>query len=261
MSEQDYFKKDYYKVLGVDKKAEDAEIKKAFRKLSRKYHPDQNPNNASAEAKFKEISEANAVLSDKQERAKYDQIRAMAGGGAHFMGGGQPGAHGFEDLFGGGFSGGAQNVRFSTGGSGFRGNGGGGGLNDILSGLFGGGGAPSGFGHDPYGGGYGSPYSSQSAGGQSAHSSTGRPAEPQVAKTYRISYRNAIFGATLKHKFRSGDEIKFKVTPGTPSGKVLSIKNAKGASELVKIEVKVPDATKLNPEQQEQLKVALGLLG
>lgn len=68
--------KDYYKILGVDKSATEKEIKAAFRKLARKYHPDVNPNNPEAETKFKEINEANEVLSDPAKRAKYDQLGA-----------------------------------------------------------------------------------------------------------------------------------------------------------------------------------------
>jgi curved DNA-binding protein len=68
--------KDYYKILGVDKNATDKEIKSAFRKLARKYHPDVNPNDPQAEARFKEINEANEVLSDSEKRAKYDQLGA-----------------------------------------------------------------------------------------------------------------------------------------------------------------------------------------
>lgn len=64
---------DYYKTLGLDKSASAAEIKKAYRKLARKYHPDLNPNDKDAEKKFKEINEANAVLNDPEKRAKYDQ--------------------------------------------------------------------------------------------------------------------------------------------------------------------------------------------
>ena len=67
-------KRDYYEVLGVAKTATDEEIKKAYRKLAKQYHPDLNPDNPEAEAKFKEVNEANDVLSDPQKRAKYDQF-------------------------------------------------------------------------------------------------------------------------------------------------------------------------------------------
>jgi molecular chaperone DnaJ len=136
---QDWFEKDFYAALGVPKDADDAAIKKAYRKLARQWHPDQNQGDANAEAKFKEIGEAYAVLSDPEQRQQYDAVRAMAGGGARFSAGGPgggAGAGGFEDVFGGMFGGGApggQRVRYSSGG--------GGGFEDILSGLFGGGAA------------------------------------------------------------------------------------------------------------------------
>jgi curved DNA-binding protein len=66
--------KDYYSVLGVSKSASAEDIKRAFRKLARKYHPDVNPGNSAAEAKFKEVSEAYEVLSDTEKRQKYDQF-------------------------------------------------------------------------------------------------------------------------------------------------------------------------------------------
>ena len=75
MAEQ---KRDYYEVLGVDKNADDAAIKKAYRVLAKKYHPDMNPGDKNAEQKFKEASEAYAVLSDPEKRRQYDQYRHAA---------------------------------------------------------------------------------------------------------------------------------------------------------------------------------------
>ena len=108
-------KRDYYEVLGVDKSADDASIKKAYRSLAKKYHPDMNPGDAEAEAKFKEVNEAYDVLSDADKKAKYDQFGhaafdPSAGGGAGYGGFGGFGDFGdigdiFGSFFGGGFGG------------------------------------------------------------------------------------------------------------------------------------------------------------
>lgn len=113
-------KRDYYEVLGIQRGASDDEIKRAYRSLAKKYHPDMNPGDKEAEQKFKEINEAYAVLSDSEKKARYDQygfagVDPSAGGGA-----------GFGDF--GGFGG------FDFGGSGF---------DDILNSFFGGGGSSS----------------------------------------------------------------------------------------------------------------------
>lgn len=103
--------RDYYDILGVQKGVEDRDLKKAFRKLAKKYHPDHNPDNKAAEAKFKEASEAYDVLSDKEKRGIYDQYghAGLQGGG----GGGSPfgNAGGFGDIFGDLFGGGRQRQR------------------------------------------------------------------------------------------------------------------------------------------------------
>ena len=75
-------KRDYYEVLGVDKNASEDEIKRAYKKLARKYHPDMNPGDKEAEEKFKEINEANEVLSDPEKKARYDQFGFAAASAA-----------------------------------------------------------------------------------------------------------------------------------------------------------------------------------
>lgn len=168
-------KKDYYETLGVKKSASAEDIRKAFRKLARKYHPDVNPGDKTAEEKFKAISEANDVLSDPKKRKIYDQVGfysdnidpataeayARAGGGS--SGEGFPGGGGFQ---GGGFPGGAQGgqgggVPFDFGGFDFsdlmdnagrarKTSGSSGGFRDIFSGIFGGrGAAPAESGPEP----------------------------------------------------------------------------------------------------------------
>ena len=114
-------KRDYYEVLGLSKGASETEIKKAYRSMAKKYHPDMNPGNAEAEAKFKEVNEAYAVLSDADKKAKYDQFGhaafdPAAGGGGY--GGGFGGFSDFGDLgdifgsfFGGGFGGASRQSR------------------------------------------------------------------------------------------------------------------------------------------------------
>ena len=109
-------KRDYYEVLGVSKNADDAEIKKAFRNLAKKYHPDAHPGDAECEAKFKEAQEAYAVLSDAEKRRQYDQFGHAAfdgaggAGGFDFSGMDMSDIFGdiFGDFFGGGFGGGSR---------------------------------------------------------------------------------------------------------------------------------------------------------
>ena len=115
MASQDWFEKDFYKILGVAKDAPEAEVKKSYRKLARQFHPDSNPGDAKAEAKFKEISEAFSVLSDGEQRKEYDAVRAM-GGGARFTAGGQGQGGGFEDVFSNLFGGGGRGFPGGFGG-------------------------------------------------------------------------------------------------------------------------------------------------
>ena len=111
-------KRDYYEVLGVDKNADEATIKKAYRNLAKKYHPDMNPGDAEAEKKFKEASEAYAVLSDPEKKRQYDQFGHAAfenggpGGGFDFSG--MDFGDLFGDLFGGIFGTGGGSDRKSV---------------------------------------------------------------------------------------------------------------------------------------------------
>ena len=118
MSTKDYLEKDYYKALGVAKDADAATIKKAYRKLARDHHPDKNPDNAKAEARFKEVSEAYDTLSDPAKRKEYDEARALFSGGGFRADPGGGGSFNVGDMFG-------------SGGSG---------LGDIFGDIFGGGG-------------------------------------------------------------------------------------------------------------------------
>jgi molecular chaperone DnaJ len=123
LAQRDWMEKDYYKILGVSKEASKDEIKRAYRKLAQKYHPDANKGDSTAETRFKEISEAHSVLSNDSKRAEYDRMRSFVeaggeriygfgpdrGGGVRVnigdvFGGGVGGSVGdlFEDLLGGG---------------------------------------------------------------------------------------------------------------------------------------------------------------
>jgi molecular chaperone DnaJ len=199
MASQDWFEKDFYAILGVPQDADEATIKKTYRKLARKMHPDQNQGDPKAEERFKEIGEAYAVLSDPEQRREYDAIRAMAHGGARFTAGG-PGAGGatsFEDIFsafGGG--GGGQRVRFNTGGAGQPN------LEDILSGMFGGGG--------PDYSGYGAPRGPQ-------------PGADVQAST-RIGFREAVEGATVSLTSPELGRINARIPAGVKDGQRIRLR-------------------------------------
>lgn len=201
MSGEDWLQKDFYKVLGVSKDADEATIKKAYRKLARTWHPDQNRGNPEAEERFKEIGEAYTVLSNPEQRQQYDAIRAMGAGG--FRGGaGGGGASGvnFEDIFGAFGGGNGGNVRFSTSGSGAGFN-----LDDIL-GAFGG-----------FGGAHGSPYQQAPQKGEDLHAST------------RITLKQSLSGVNIKLAV-SGKPMTVKVPKGIKDGQSVRLRGKGKAS-------------------------------
>jgi curved DNA-binding protein CbpA len=291
--EQDWGEKDFYKVLGVSEKATEAEIKKAFRKLSRKYHPDQNQGDKKAEEKFKEISRANDVIGDKKARKDYDEFRKYAGSFGGFGGGGNPFGGGSGSGYGGGnpFGGGSQS--FNVNGQNIN-------LEDLL-GSFGGGnpfGGGSGAGNpfgggsrgsatsggsfsslfDMFGGGSGSPFGGGGSGtgfggsggaqknSQKASQST-TPVKPEKKPTIvKVKYSDFIASTCedlgqkldpkqIQLKLKSGT-IKFKIPKTAQIGVPFSVKTPNGSP--VRIQLALADPPKLSPEILETLK-SLGL--
>lgn len=188
MASQDWIEKDFYSILGVSRDASAEEIKKAYRKLARQYHPDKNPGDASAEQKFKDVSEAHSVLSDPEDRQQYDAIRAM-GSGARFSGSSGGNGGGFEDVFGGLFG---QGGSPGTGGGRF-----GGGFEDIFGGM-----------GERFGGRF-----------------SGAPAKggDRTAQT-TISFKGAVRGTTVGLREPSGNVIDVRIPAGIKSGQKVRVK-------------------------------------
>lgn len=291
MASNDWFDKDFYATLGVQKDVTPADLKKQYRKLARQFHPDSNPGDAKAEARFKEISEAHAVLSDPKQRQEYDAVRAMAGGRPRFAPGG---SGGFEDVFGG--FGGGPRVQYSQGD-----------FDDLLGGMFGGG--------NPFGArrpakgrdvtaraaldftsavqgdtlkltvagksmtvkvpaGVHDGQKIKLAGKGDPSPSGGEPGDLILTLQVRphpvftmdglnlrvdvpVTFAEAALGATIEVPTLGGSPVRLKVAPGTPSGRVLRVKGRgvagkKGTGDLLAtIQVAVP--SHLTKEQVEHL--------
>jgi molecular chaperone DnaJ len=209
LASQDWFEKDFYAILGVPQDADEAAIKKAYRRLARKYHPDQNPGDTTAEQRFKDIGEAHSVLSDPEQRREYDAIRQMTRGGARFTAGSSGGNGGFEDIFsamfGGAGAGGGTRVRYSTTGAGEPD------LEDLLSGMFGAG--------TQYGGGrgyagYGAPRGPRKGADVTAHTT--------------LSFREAVEGKTITLRTSDGTTVTTRIPVGVKDGQKIRVRG-KGA--------------------------------
>ncbi|KRF08181.1 molecular chaperone DnaJ [Arthrobacter sp. Soil782] len=200
MASQDWVDKDFYKILGVPKDASDADIKKAYRKLARKHHPDQNQSTGGSDKMFKDISEAYSVLSDAEERQQYDAIRAM-GSGARFTAGGPggpAGGAGFDDVFGNLF--GQSAGRQRTGGFG-----GGSNLPPEFADLFGGAGGYS------------------SGGGFPGYQAPPRKGADRTAST-SISFAGSIRGTTIGLREPSGEVIDVRIPAGIRDGQKVRVR-------------------------------------
>ncbi len=197
--------KDLYDVLGVDEDASKKEIKKAYRELARKHHPDRNPDDPNAEEKFKKVQKAYSILSDEEKRQKYDAQRRFGGGGGF---GGPNGGRGF------GGQGGGPNVHFEQGGSfedvfGGRG----GGLGDIFESFFGGrGGGGATRGQDPFRQQRGQQRQRQRRGGQ------------DVETKLRLSFDEALQGGRKQVELPTGESIRLNVPQGVRNGYKIRLK-------------------------------------
>jgi molecular chaperone DnaJ/curved DNA-binding protein len=187
---------DLYDILGVDEDADKQEIKKAYRDLARKYHPDRNPNAPDAEEKFKRIQKAYSILSDEEKRRQYDAQRRFGGGvggmngggrGSWSRGGGGPEVHfeqgGFEDAFGGR-----------------------GGLGDIFESFFGGRGRGS-----------GDPFSQQQPRGR-------RRGGQDVETKLRLSFEEALQGGRKHVDLPTGESIRLRIPTGVRNGYKIRLK-------------------------------------
>lgn len=206
--------KDYYETLGVDKKASQPDIKKKFRKLALKFHPDKNPDDATSEDKFKEINEAYEVLGDPEKRKKYDELGANwkqyeqyqgQGAGARPGGGGQRSyqySGDYEDFFGGQA---------------------GGGFSDFFNSFFGGGGAATGYGGQ------------QSQFGGQARRQV-RPVNAQA--TLPLSFDEAFHGVGKVVQL-DGDKIRLNIKPGAKEGQKLKVtgKGRNGGDLIITLQV------------------------
>lgn len=232
MASENWLTDDFYKALGVSEDASESDIKKAYRKLSRKYHPDLNPGDEQAEKKFKEISEAYDVLSDKKQREEYDQIRryGAAGMGAGGFSSGYPGA----DAFGGFRGGTSTNIN----------------IDDLLGGLFGGstgstGGRrrrSAGFTSADFGG-----VGSGMGGGGFGGAQHAAPEESTTST--RISLAQAYTGANVTVFLPDGSHTEARIPAGIKDGQKVRLRGKGLHGADLKVTVRVSDDSVYSREE------------
>ncbi|HEU4671950.1 MAG TPA: J domain-containing protein [Candidatus Limnocylindrales bacterium] len=267
--------KDYYEILGVPRNASQAEIKKAFRKLAQKHHPDRNPGDKTAEQRFKDVNEANAVLSDPEKRTAYDTLGAnweaysragAAAGGGGGAAGGPFGAGGFGPA--------AGNVRYE-----FRTSPGAEGFSDFFR-MFFGGGAPAGATYTTSGGSSGGPSieeilaglgmdgaaAGNGAAGGRRGGRTGRAARPApVEAEAEISLEEAFHG-TARLLDVDGKRLEVKIPRGAGNGSRIRLSGrAPGGGDIVVVTKVRPhpvfSRTGADLERELQISLREALLG
>ena len=238
--------KDYYEVLGVDKNADDETIKKAYRKLAKKYHPDTNAGNAEAEKKFKEISEAYAVLSDKEKRKEYDQFGSGDFDGGNPFGGGTS----YRYYTNGDPNQGYQEFHFE-----------GGNMDDIMEELFG---HMGGMDHMGGMGGFGSDRSHRSSRTSFYNSGfdngfdggfAGSSMNNNIETEMTISFDDAVFGCDKlislqdPHSSAASKKLKVHIPAGIASGQTVRLKG-KGRTSAGDLLIKVTVEEKIGYERK-----------
>lgn len=205
--QREWLEKDFYKTLGVSKSANDKEITKAYRKLAKQYHPDANPGDSAAEAKFKEVSGAYDVLGDAAKRREYDEARRLAASGGFTGMPGSPGMGGF-----GGRSAGERAYR-ST-------------MNDDL------GGATGGFSFEDLGDLFGNLFNRESRGDGSTNMRGGSFSRrgPDYEGSLTIGFEDAVKGLTTAVNV-NGNMIKVRIPEGVDDGQTIRIKGKGGPGQ------------------------------